>query len=245
MPNEGDRFGHFYTADRTLAADAFVGGSNLRIVELTADGDYVYNGTSEKTITFIEKMKTLIFESNNSLRKSPGLAVDYLLKNRIALFSSGRLDETDTLRDMEDDFGIIPMPKYDEYQENYTTYSHDGSSAFLIPITNSTPDTTAAVLEAMAAETYRTVTPAYFEIALKEKYSRDDESSRMLDIIIEGNYPDVGYIYGLVLNKPINIIRIILASETGVDNAMSTLASNETVVYSCIDTIIEKFDAID
>lgn len=47
----------------------------------------------------------------------------------------------------------------------------------------------------MAAESYRTVIPAFYETALKDKFSRDNESQHMIDIIIENVSFDFGNIY--------------------------------------------------
>ena len=41
----------------------------------------------------------------------------------------------------------------------------------------------AAVIEAMASSSYNNVTPSYYELALKQRYSRDAESSQMVDLI--------------------------------------------------------------
>ena len=96
----------------------------------------------------------------------------------------------------------------------------------------------------MAAETYRTVTPAYFEIALKTKYSRDDDTSRMLDIIVGSVKFDLAYIYGQELGTPIDRIRGILSSETECQKGFSTLASIETATLTKMEKVMEKFDKL-
>ena len=73
---------------------------------------------------------------------------------------------------METDFGIIPYPLYDENQEDYHTQVADCSTMFALPADCRDTSFAGAVLEAIAAESYRSVTPAYFEVALNEKYTR-------------------------------------------------------------------------
>ena len=51
------------------------------------------------------------------------------------------------------------------------------------------------IVEALSAETWKTVTPTFYEIALKTRYLRDSESKEVLDIIIDGRTFDFGYIY--------------------------------------------------
>ena len=52
----------------------------------------------------------------------------------------------------------------------------------------------------MASESWRSVTPAYFETALKVKYAADDETAQMFDLIRENISFDFGYIYTLSMN---------------------------------------------
>jgi len=78
---------------------------------------------------------------------------------------------------------VLPFPKYNEAQEDYRTTARATYSSFCIPVTAKDPDMSAAVLECFASESYRKVSPAYFENALKIKYTRDDESAMMFDLI--------------------------------------------------------------
>ena len=102
----------------------------------------------------------------------------------------------------------------------------------------------AAFLEAMSAESFRTVTPAYFETALKSKYSRDSETSQMLDIIVDGIYLDIGYIFGGSLNSPIGKIRGVLANATNCENASSSLAKNEKATMKSLEKLLQKYEEI-
>ena len=51
------------------------------------------------------------------------------------------------------------------------------------------------ILEDLAAESRYTLQPAYYEINLKGKYARDDESQDMLDIILSNTAHDIGNVY--------------------------------------------------
>jgi hypothetical protein len=102
------------------------------------------------------------------------------------LFWPNTLYKNVMLRATETDYGILPYPKWDKAQERYMTGAQDNFSIIAIPVTCSNKDFAGAVLEALAAESYRKVTPAYYETALKKKYLRDDESAMMMDIIRDG-----------------------------------------------------------
>ena len=58
----------------------------------------------------------------------------------------------------------------------------------------------AAVLECLASESYRTVSPALFETALKVKYASDSDVSEMYDLIRASNCFDFGRIFNDSLN---------------------------------------------
>ena len=100
------------------------------------------------------------------------------------------------MRDLETDYAILPLPKWDEAQQNYYTYV-DGSH-FIAGVLNTAQDRefVGCIMEALNAESWKTVRPAYFESTLKYKNARDKDSLEMLDILIDGRLFDFGYVYG-------------------------------------------------
>ena len=116
-------------------------------------------------------------------------------EGRVFMYMGG-LDVVPYFRGMAQDFGILPPPKYDEAQEKYYTSMSDcSSSAIYIPTTNDNLERTGIILEALAAESRYTVLPAYYDITLKTKMSRDDESEEMLDILFANRIFDLGHIF--------------------------------------------------
>lgn len=77
---------------------------------------------------------------------------------------------------MSDEYGMIPYPKFDEEQKEYTNLIHNSGTMAGIPIAvpDDRFDMVTATLEAMASEQYRSVMQAFYELALKTKYSRDE-----------------------------------------------------------------------
>ena len=62
------------------------------------------------------------------------------------------------------------------------------------------------MIEAVAAVNHELVIPTYYELALKHKYSRDDESAEMYDLIMESTTLSFGYLYqGTVALSPVEI----------------------------------------
>ncbi len=77
-----------------------------------------------------------------------------------------------------------------------------------IPTTVPEPEKCTFLLEAMSAEGYNYITPAYYEVALKGKYTRDESTAEMLDIIsttaffdfVDVFYAELGSISDLLSN---------------------------------------------
>ncbi len=100
------------------------------------------------------------------------------------------------MRDMESEYGMVPMPKFDAEQPNYySTINKGNASSVCIPMSNSDIGGTGFVLEAMASESTDTLTAAYFNVALERKYMRDDESRDMLEIILSSRVFDLASLY--------------------------------------------------
>ena len=126
------------------------------------------------------------------------------LSNMNTLFASGTIlfmvhkmesVEKDTLRNMQDEYGILPYPKYDENQKEYYSCASDAPTSFAIPTTNNSPEIAGAVLEALASYSYRDTYPAYLNTALKGKYMSDPESRKMIDLVVDGYKLDASWVY--------------------------------------------------
>ena len=158
-----------------------------------------------------------------------------------SLFCIGYLEFAENLRDMKDDFGIIPSPKYDEAQKKYLGLTQDGFSLFCIPITSERLDFVGAITETMAAESYRHLTPAYYETALKVKYARDEVTAQMLDIIRNGIYFDFGY----VNTTSINGIHFLLRDMVERNNRdfLSTYEKRERQYEAALQKLLEAYNS--
>lgn len=139
----------------------------------------------ERASTITEKLYALLYETKGFLYN----ANDYTPANAFSsgkmLFYIERLYEATKadLRDMDDDYGMIPMAKADDTQAEYLSLVQNAAMNVAIPVTCATADNAAAVLEALNAESYRTVVEPFYETALKTKYSRDSYSGQCIDLI--------------------------------------------------------------
>lgn len=105
--------------------------------------------------------------------------------------------ESAVMRDMKDEYGVVPMPKYDEAQKDYGTLLHDQFTVLSIPKTalDDRRDRISAVMEALCYTSYNIVRPAYYDVALRSKLVSDPDSAEMLDLLFSKVYIDAGVIY--------------------------------------------------
>lgn len=139
------------------------------------------------------------------------------------------------MRDSETDFGIIPTPKWNEEQKEYINLG--GSPFFMtVPITAEDLDRTGAVMEALAYDSMGLIDKAMYDIVLKGKSSRDEESSDMLDLI----FSTLQYYHPLAnsyLNTPLADNYIW----KGKTDFSSYFASVKDKIQSDIDTAMKTY----
>ena len=171
------------------------------------------------------------FTSNNGRIRVPQTAFE---ENRL-LFYNEMLNRTSLLRSMETDFGILPMPKQDESQENYYTFVHQGNSTTISVLLTADLDRAGRILEDMAFLSYLYIRPAYVDISLKTKFARDERSVDMLDIIMNNTRYDIALISGHAL---VNDLRTLLMN--GNENIASEMASKESAYITSLEQTIDK-----
>ena len=170
-----------------------------RVMTKNADGGLELCYYNERNVEIYETFFSLLKDDSCFIEESrddyQSLRREMFFEGR-ALMMDGNLNETSYFRDMKDDFGIVPWPKFDSTCEGYAANVDAGENMYIVPITSSDTERTSIILEALSAEGYRTVIPAYYEVALQTKYTRDDISVRMIDIIKESRVFDIGYYFG-------------------------------------------------
>ncbi len=207
---------------------------------------------SDKLVSVMDKLYNLIFETEGSMTTlkydSPygdsahGLARD-LFANSQAVFANGFFNmAVNNFRDMKDEYGIIPYPKWNEDQKDYLTMCDGNFEALMVPKTIQNKEKTGIITEALNAESWRSVVPAFYEIALKYKYTRDEESIGMLDLIVAGRVFDFGFVYDGT--KGCSFIIQTLITQKSKDIA-SYYAKNEKSILKQYDAIFEYFNNYD
>ena len=140
---------------------------------------------------------------------------------------------------MTNPYGALPMPMYNSEQDGYASYPQNGCSLVVILSTCTDTDLIGATLELMAAESYRQVTPQYYEVCLKGKYSAAADDARMYDKIVQGIKLDFGFIYASVSIGGVNNLFRNLQGDIA-----QTYEANKIKYETALETLVDKLDYI-
>lgn len=186
-----DRFG-LVTSTYTGTPYMLIGcGSTYS--EQTEDGRHALAINSEHTVNIIDKLGKTLFDAAATVHMEdiqraiapPFDPARYIFQNNQALFMHS-VTQVVRLMDMDDAWGILPQPKYDEAQENYlSAYMSEYSASIGIPATAAGDDLEriGILLESLSAVSHETTYPAFIEDILMNKKAPDAESVDMLRII--------------------------------------------------------------
>lgn len=138
---------------------------------------------------------------------------------------------------MKDDFGMIPCPKANESQKEYFSRVCDAWT-FMVPSTCEHLEETSVFLEAYAVESLNSVVDAYYQEILKNRYSQDEETKEMLDLIRETATLDLGDTFWQA-NARNKILQVIWSGTKGFQSA---IASQNAMVNSVIDDAVSQIN---
>jgi hypothetical protein len=96
------------------------------------------------------------------------------------------------------------MPKFDENQKDYCSTVGGYHTILAVPKTIKDTDFVGTIVEALSAENWKIKTPTFYEIALKTRYLRDNESKEVLDILVDTVKFDFGFIYHFGFSNFVN-----------------------------------------
>jgi len=225
--------------------DALFMSCNLTVTTKDSEGMPQLSMYNEKTTTFFSKMYDMIHntsgvlageytpESNNLMLKK--------FQEQQSVFLINSLYGAEKLRDVQFDYGILPMPKMDTDQTEYYTGTTDYYSLLSIPscMDESRLPLIGATLELLAANSYRKVTPAYFEVIMKDKYLMTDENVEMYNLLLENVRYNFGVVNSISLADIQHLVRDVLQKDAG--NFTSAYAEKENAAQSALDELLSFY----
>ena len=241
--DEDDVFGMYFDNSGILGFMEVASG--MKTTTRDEDGYPVIEHDTERGTEVLDVLYAYLFEN-------PGVGVDWprykthpnqqTFTDGGALFQFGTLSNTDleNFRNMEDDYGILPVPKIDEKQENYVSPITTSATFLTIPKT-CVDERIGGVIEALSSESYRNVVEVFYESALKMKYSRDSYSGQCIDIIKDTFYKDFMTEYGSQVGCNQLLRSLLIAqSKAYVSTYQAQVAAANKKIVELVDSILAQ-----
>ena len=171
--------------------NTFFYGAGLQYVVNNREMDtpeLVLNAKMEQALNVLELARTIIHDNNSSYvaaQGQEGVSKEIFVQGRSLFYCEAASYLRGLNATMEREYGVVPVPKYDKAQANYTTWRHSIGSTLSIPtsVARNDMEQFANVLETYTLLSQKLVRPAYYDTMLTTRNVQDVESSDMLDLI--------------------------------------------------------------
>ena len=168
----------------------------------------------DKTLTIVEGSRLV---PSDKIWQSP------FLEGR-SLYMFEPLGYTKLMRDLDFDYAVLPMPKYDEAQEDYISLlANWGTTLMVVPSSVSDLSRTATILDAMAYDSHISLMEPYYNAYLMQKGTRNDDSAEMLGIISRTRTLASDVILGWTSDIETALINTLNTGDTAVASKIAAL----------------------
>ena len=198
----GDVYG--FLSNDFIYVDPYWAACEVEIISKNSDGEYEWVFDSAKLYDMAEKVLELYYgtddgsyiETDDNLSERTVWDMFAAGSGAMATVCISALEDA-AIREMSQEYGVVPIPKYSESQKTYYSQMHDGFTIASLPntVSESRADMLSAVLEAMGSTSYRIVRPVYYDTVLRTQIAKDPQSAVMMDLIINNIRIDPGFVY--------------------------------------------------
>ena len=232
--DKNDRYGYAHWLNwQTVTV---IHSNGLYLTEKDDDGYPRYTPlTSEKMRNVFEKYYDLLYTKNKTY-VIPEAEMIRTVGSHTVLFDNGKVlflhSNTELLKkflDLEIEFGMIPLPKYDKIQKDY--HSMADTQMMVVPADAKDIEMTGIISEALSVYSYKNVVPAVYDVMYANRYLRDEESYEMFNLIMKGLVYEFSWTFGegnvmtyalpnLMNQKNVNVASFYDSNKTSVERAI-------------------------
>ncbi len=159
--------------------------------------------------------------------------LSYFGDNKIAFYSHNIYDALE-LRDMEAEFGMLPLPKLSESQTDYYSISNRYFSSYaIIPLASPDAEISGIILNALSYYGKKLLREAVYDRSFRSlKLLRDEDSVEMFELIIRSQIQDMGLFYtttayslvsGIAQNNPGSFTSQMTKSQSTIQGEITKL----------------------
>lgn len=225
-------------------------GARIASSEGTASGYPELTMYSERNSNVMDKIQELVLDKKHYVSANDYFSVvqwpsiltrdNFIAGN--ALFYNGSMSTPLELGNMEDDYGLLPIPKGDETQESYNSLVNPWTSTcFAVPKWLSAEDRVlvADVFNVMGAASANILAPVYLDQCLENMKSRDADTKDMIEnYILPGRSTDIGLVFRW---GGLDSMLHDMAVEASRGQFTSTYQSKESAAQAALEETIEAF----
>ncbi len=152
-------------------------------------GNWALHIADQNSVDFIDSCAaifndpTTVYIDENSVDQ---VLYDGIFTEGRTLFMSGTIRHATSFREMESNFGVLPIPVVNEGDPYLTSCNTWLPSGIGVPVTNQDLERTGLIMETMAAYSYEQVLPAIMEKTLG-KTARDEESYQIMMMMYDNS----------------------------------------------------------
>ena len=232
---DNDRFGLIVESLNLMHT---VNTAGEKLITKDSEGYPVCNVGSSAIVDIVQKYVSIIDDTDNVISVQDGRITDGgpagVFNSDRAMFWYTNLQRMKAARSFDAEFGLVPLPKYDESDEYIGPVGGYWDSWLMIPATQDDTDYVGNVVEALGYYSQQYVTPAFIETSVTTKTLRDDDSAEMLEIVLANRSFDAGMYFGWGYDQLIgtavdhnpNFASLIAADKSKIDASIAEFVKN-------------------
>lgn len=235
-----DGFVYSYGTFTTTQIDAWQDAFNIPVTEKNDDGlPEITIGENPKIIKTVEDIYDLVNSTYTYKATETNDTVEHFGKGK-SVFTIQSVGEGTKLKNYDVKYGILPLPKYDEEQDEYHSTCQDYYSVLAVPITSKDDaEFIATVTEALCYYSRKNVVPKYYQDVLQLRNTFDADTAEMIDVIRDGLLCNFGYIYSMALNWPAHQLNVLINANS--KEWVSNWDSKKDQFVSDLDNLLEIY----
>lgn len=227
--------------------DPFFYAAGLHTTERDSEGTPIISPSwgGERAVDVVNSVWTFLHSGVCTWDKTNIYAVggdDVFIQNH-GLFEMNRARfASSKLGDASFDYGVVPVPKYTADQDHFATCMGFPFTLYAIALNAPHTGEAAWTLECLGSYGHRIITPALYDISMKERYSKDADSAQMYDIVRQGATFELGRLYADDFGKQTySLFRTAISGATQPNYAGNFSAASK-VLNNYMSMLLKAFD---
>lgn len=227
----------------------FFFGSGATFFTKDADNYPVYSVDQDKIQNIYDKVYATFMDNNSLYITDVSIHTEaYKVFTRgQALFCSCSLTQIAMtehgFKDMADEYGLVPQPKYDTAQKDYMSFVNGAAAVVVVPksVAADKLGFVGFAMGALSSSSYYMVTDTLYDKVAKAKNVRDQESAEMVDIIIRNRVFDFGYAHFYSKSFPCAVLFQTCLDGKNTSVASAIKRTKEATVKKEMDKILKVY----